>query len=72
MGVTYYPAGWKIVQVNNKQFLKRRYSDCFSEVLNIGSGKKIIKESVSYFWFPVVKEWDVFGRLEVSSLEYDF
>lgn len=61
LGVTYYPAGWKTLLVTYLHFLKQRYSDCFSEVLNAVSGgkKKTIKESVSYFWFPMVKEWEV-------------
>lgn len=71
LGVTYYPEGWKILLVIYLHFLKQHYSGCFLEVLNFTVGKK--KNQVSLILLISYGEGaGGFGRLAVSSIEYDF
>lgn len=73
LGVTYYPAGWKILLVTYLHFQKQHYSGCFSEALNFVIGGKKKNQGVSVVLLVSYGEGvGGFGRLEVSSIEHDF
>lgn len=72
LGVTYYPAGWKILLVIYLHFLKQHYSGCFSEVLNFVIGEKKFRGVSVILLVSYGEGVGGFGRLDVSSIEYDF
>lgn len=59
LGVTYYPAGWKILLVIYLHFLKQHYSGCFSEVLNFIIGEKNFEEchTSGFLWGRSGRFW---------------